>query len=87
MKVESKIRVQDLVPFEELNIGDAYEDKEGILCIKVNDGNPDSSYATCLAYVSGEWREDEEHKENMVKPLDASIVIYGYKMKAGGPRW
>lgn len=81
MKLENKIRVEASVQFGDLPVGKAYEDNNGVFCIKVSDRNPDDCYGVCLAYVDEEWREDEEHKGRYVKPVNATITLHGYEMK------
>lgn len=82
MKLDNRIRIEATVQFGDLAIGDVYEDSDGVTCIKTSDRNPDDCYGSCLAYVDEEWREDEEHKGRYIKPLEATITLHGYKMKA-----
>lgn len=85
MKVENKIKIEANVQFQDLAIGDAYEDNEGIICIKTSDDDyGDSPYGKCIAFVNDEWMEEDEHRGTYVKPLEATITLYGYKMKARG---
>ena len=83
MRVENKIKIEATVQFQDLAVGEAYEDKDGVVCIKTSDDDyGDSPYGRCIAFVNDEWREEDEHREAYVKPLEATITIYGYKMKA-----
>lgn len=88
MRVDNRIKIEATVQFKDLAIGDAYEDDEGVVCIKTGDDDysdndySDSPYGKCIAFVSGEWREEEEHRGTYVKPLEATITLYGYKMEA-----
>ena len=83
MKVENRIKIEATVQFQDLVVGDAYEDKDGIICIKTSDDNyGDSLYGRCIAFIDEEWKEDEEHRATYVKPLEATITLYGYKMEA-----
>ena len=71
------------VQFQDLAVGDAYEDDEGIICIKTSgDDYGDSPYGKCIAFVDDEWIEEDEHRGTYVKPLEATITLHGYKMKA-----
>lgn len=83
MKVDNRIKIEATVQFKDLAVGEVYEDEEGGFCIKVSDEvGDDSSYGRCLYYDGTEWREEEEHRGRYVKPLEATITLYGYKMKA-----
>lgn len=83
MRVDNRIKIEATVQFQDLAVGDVYEDDEGIVCIKTSDDNyGDSPYGKCIAFVDDEWREEEEHRGTYVKPLEATITLYGYKMKA-----
>lgn len=82
MRVNNQIKVEATVQFQDLAVGDVYEDSEGIICIKTSDEDYcDCSYGRCIAFVEEEWREEVEHKEAYVKPLEATVTLHGYKMK------
>ena len=83
MRVENRIKIEATVQFQDLAVGDAYEDDAGVLCIKTSDDNyGDSPYGKCIAFVEEEWREEEEHRGTYVKPLEVTITLYGYKIEA-----
>ena len=83
MRVNNQIKIEATVQFQELAVGDVYEDDEGIICIKTSDDNyGDSPYGKCIAFVNNEWREEDEHRATYVKSLEATITLHGYKMKA-----
>ena len=83
MKVDNRIKIEATVQFQDLAVGYVYEDDEGIICIKTSEDNyGDSPYGKCLAFINGEWQEGDEHRGTYVKPLEASITLHGYKMKA-----
>ena len=82
MKVDNRIKIEATVQFQDLAIGDAYEDGEGVVCIKTGDDYGASPYGKCIAFVSDEWREEDEHRGTYVKPLEATITLHGYKMEA-----
>ena len=80
MTVTNRIEVGKKVCFKDLEIGEAYYDKEGFLCIKTDEPNwDDVSYGSCLAYVNDEWRAEEEHETSEVTPLRVEMVVLGYK--------
>ena len=80
MKVENRIKTEATIQFQDLAVGDVYEDGEGIICIKTSDDNyGDSPYGKCIAFILDEWTEEEEHRATYVKPLEATITLYGYK--------
>lgn len=82
MKLNNQIKIEATVQFRDLNVGDAYEDDEGAICIKTGDEIADTCYGRCIYYDGTEWREEEEHLGRYVKPLEATITLHGYKMKA-----
>lgn len=83
MRLNNQIKIEATVMFKDLAVGDVYEDEEGGICIKVSDKVcEDSPYGRCLYHSGDEWREEEEHRGRYVKPLEATITLHGYKMKA-----
>lgn len=60
--------------FNNLKVGDVYEDSEGVICIKTSDGDIDSN---CICYVYDEWEENFEEQTAKVWPLHATISIEG----------
>ena len=83
MRLNNQIKIEATVMFKDLAIGDAYEDEEGGICIKVSDEvGEDSPFGRCIYYNGREWVEEEEHKGRYVKPLEATITLHGYKMEA-----
>lgn len=80
MKLNNQIKVEATVQFQDLAIGDVYEDEEGVICIKASDDDyGDTPYGKCIAFCFNEWREEEEHRGAYVKPIDATITLHGYK--------
>ena len=79
MKLENLIKNKASVQLQYLDIGDVYEDDEGIVCIKTSDDYEDSPYGQCIAFINGVWEEEQEHRGNYVTPLEATITLYGYK--------
>lgn len=75
MKVIDKRKNNEMKTVNELPLGMAYLDKEGVLCIKTREAN--SGYCGCLAYVNEEWREDEEHQLTRVTPITTTLTIEG----------
>lgn len=83
MRVENRIKNEVIIQFKDLAVGDVYEDDEGIICIKTSNENYGGSpYGKCIALINDKWSEEEEHEANYVKPLEATITLHGYKMKA-----
>ena len=80
MKINNEIKNEITVRFQDLAVGDVYEDGEGLICIKTGDDDyGDTPYGKCVAFFGSEWREDEEHRGALVKPIDATITLHGYK--------
>ena len=85
MKIDNRIKIEATVQFQDLAVGDVYEDYEGVVCIKTSDDDyGDSPYGKCIAFVDGEWREEDEHRGAYVKPLEATVTLHGYKMEERG---
>ena len=85
MRVDNRIKIEATVQFQNLKVGDVYEDDEGIICIKTSgDDYDDALYGKCIAFINGEWIEEEEHRGTYVKPIEATITLHGYKMEARG---
>lgn len=54
--------------FDELEVGEFYEDRDGYLCLKV-------SHSNCLCNANGRWIFSNENPEATVSPLLATITI------------
>lgn len=62
------------VPFEELSIGQVYEDKDGVLCIKTEN----SPYLNnCICFNGEGWECNHENLTQRVIPLIATLEIEG----------
>ena len=73
MKVVDKRMQNEMKTVEELPLGQAYLDRDGVLCIKTRE--PIEEYCCCLAYVDDEWRYDEEYKLVKVTPILTTLTI------------
>ena len=83
MKVDNRIKIEATVQFQDIAVGDVYEDDAGVICIKTSDDNyGDSPYGKCIAFINNEWVEEEEHRGTYVRPLEATMILHGYKMEA-----
>lgn len=74
MNVSDKRNKRERVPFETLEVGQAYEDRFGVLCIKTaeNDLNADIN---CICFVNESWESNLEGLNTLVTPLDATLEI------------
>ena len=74
MKVNDK-RAKPIpkVNFADLPIGQAYEDKDGIFCIKTDDN--DGEFNNCIYYIRGVWESDCEMASALVTPLIVTLEI------------
>ena len=54
--------------FDQLEIGDFYEDYDGNICLKI-------SHSKCLYNRDGRWENSNEIPEDTVYPLLATITI------------
>lgn len=73
MKVVDKRKQNKTMTVNELPLGAAYLDRDGILCIKTRDSI--GGYCCCLAYVDDEWRYDEEYLDVEVTPISTTLAI------------
>lgn len=60
------------VNFEDLPIGQVYEDAEGVICIKTYDGETQDN---CICCIRGEWEASTEGVTTKVIPLKTTLVI------------
>lgn len=60
------------VNFEDLPVGQVYEDKEGIICIKIYDGYSENN---CMSFVEGKWESAVEGSVTKVLPLKTTLLI------------
>ena len=61
-----------LVSFEDLSVGQVYEDKDGIICIKTCD---EYSENNCISFVMGKWESAVEGSVTKVFPLKTTLLI------------
>lgn len=73
MKVVDKRNNKEMKTVDELPLGMAYLDRDGVLCIKTRESV--GGYCCCLAYVDGEWRYDEEYLDVKVIPITTTLAI------------
>ena len=73
MKVVDNRKNKETKTVNELPLGMAYLDKEGVLCIKTREAY--NGYCGCLAYVNDEWHEDEEYYDVKVVPITTTLTI------------
>ena len=73
MKVVDNRKNKETKTVNELPLGMAYLDKEGVLCIKTREAY--NGYCGCLAYVNDEWHEDEEYYDVKVDPITTTLTI------------
>ena len=60
------------VDFEDLPIGQVYEDTEGIVCIKTWYGDTEDN---CICYIDGKWESSLEGFTSKVIPLKTTLLI------------
>ena len=69
---DKRVKYEANVFFEELSIGQVYEDRDGVLCIKTNDNDNENN---CICFVCGEWEANCECLATTVIPLTATLEI------------
>ena len=62
------------VPFGDLSIGQVYEDRDGVLCIKT-ENSPYSN--NCICFNAEGWECNHENLTQRVIPLTATLEIEG----------
>lgn len=73
MKVIDKRKNNEMKTVDELPVGQAYLDKDGVLCIKTREAV--DGYCSCLAYVDDEWHYDEEQMYTRVVLITTTLTI------------
>ena len=73
MKVIDKRKQNVMVIVGDLPLGQAYLDRDGVLCIKTRDDG--EGYCSCLAYVDDKWGYDEEYCDTQVTPITTTLTI------------
>lgn len=69
---DKRVKHEANVFFEELKIGQAYEDRDGVLCIKTNDTDGENN---CICFVGEEWEANLESRTARVIPLITTLEI------------
>jgi hypothetical protein len=69
---DKRVKHEPNVFFDELKIGQAYEDKDGVLCIKTKDTDCEDN---CICFVGGEWEANLESLTARIIPLVATLEI------------
>ena len=73
MKIIDNRNREEKVMFRELDIGDAYFDREGNLCIKTSDD--ECADENCITYSHDEWSTECEATDERVVRARATITI------------
>jgi uncharacterized protein YabE (DUF348 family) len=63
------------VRFCDLEIGDAYIDNGGTICIKTGEAG-DKYEGTCIAFVDGHWISEKEIYTETVEKVEAEFVVH-----------
>lgn len=72
MTIKDTRAKSNAVNFEDLPIGQVYEDKEGIVCIKTHDSECEDN---CICFIRGEWEVNTEGATTKVIPLKTTLLI------------
>ena len=73
MKVVDKRTQTEKKTVGELPVGQAYLDRDGILCIKTR--GEIEGYCSCLVYVDDKWCYDKEADYTRVTPITTTLTI------------
>ena len=71
---DKRVAREEGVPFGDLSIGQVYEDRDGVLCIKSGNGDFEDN---CIALSGKEWESFRENPTHKVTPLVATLEIEG----------
>ena len=71
---DKRVAREEGVPFGDLSIGQVYEDRDGVLCIKTGNGDFEDN---CIALSGKEWESFRENPTQRVIPLTATLEIEG----------
>ena len=74
MNVNDKRDRRGKVPFEILAVGQAYEDRSGILCIKTAE-NDLGADINCICFIDGVWESNLEELDTEVTLLVTTLEI------------
>jgi hypothetical protein len=73
MKVNDKrVKQKPKAFFEDLPIGQVYEDRDGVLCIKTHDAECEDN---CICFVNEKWEVNLESLAAEVVPLATTLEI------------
>lgn len=74
MDVNDKRSKREKVPFKDLEVGQAYEDKDGFLCIKTVESDLCADI-NCICFTDGIWESNLEGLYTEVTPLVTTLEI------------
>lgn len=74
MDVIDKRNKQEKIPFKDLEVGQAYEDRYGTLCIKTAE-NDLGADINCICFVKDAWESNLEGLDTAVTPLVTTLEI------------
>lgn len=74
MDVNDKRSKREKVPFADLEVGQAYEDKYGELCIKTAE-NDLGADINCICFIRDSWESNLEGLDTLVTPLVTTLEI------------
>lgn len=74
MDVNDKRNKREKVSFRDLEVGQAYEDEAGVLCIKTAE-NELSADNNCICFIRGIWKSNFEELYTKVTPLVTTLEI------------
>lgn len=74
MDVNDKRDRREKMPFKDLEVGQAYEDRFGVLCIKTAE-NELGADINCICFVNSIWESNLEGLDTEVIPLVTTLEI------------
>lgn len=69
---DKRVKHEANVFFDELRIGQVYEDRDGVLCIKTNDTDQEDN---CICFINDNWEANLESLTSRITPLIATLEI------------
>ena len=72
--LDKRERVRNTVEFRDLDIGNVYEDEEGVICIKTSYAD-DGGENNCIAFQKGDWDAYHQDPCSKVVRIEADLNL------------
>ena len=75
MKIKDKREKHGECYFSELGIGQAYQDRQGNICVKTSLEEGGEEEYNCIALVCGDWGQHWEAPNELCTVLNATLLL------------